>query len=171
MTKKKGIFIGVAVILVAAVGLLFAVYFTSPSDIISFANPNDAEVETITLIVDRRSGELPSGEQKVFTEALQKLSGKIAENEAKTLFEGYLGRITGLSYRFSDGHTATFVFSPEDENLIRVTVAPGASDVASAEAYFRVESKDFSRGSIEALQDRVALAYPDSDGTLPDGAA
>lgn len=173
MTKKKGILIGTAVLALAVVvGIVFAVVFTSHSAIQSFANPYDASVEKITLIVDRRSGELSGEELRTFTDAFLNLSGKqVPEEEAKTSFEKYLGGITGLYYRFSDGHKAIFAFSPEDENLIRVTVTQGTSDVTSAEAYFRVTSEDFSRDLIESLKERVTLSYPGGDGTLPNGAS
>ena len=171
MTKKKGILIGAAVILAAAIGIVLMIALTAPSDVASFANPYDASVEKITLIVDRRSGELSGEELRTFTDAFLNLSGKqVPEEEAKTSFEKYLGGITGLYYRFSDGHKAIFAFSPEDENLIRVTVTQGTSGVTSAEAYFRVTSEDFSRDLIESLKERVTLSYPGGDGTLPNGA-
>lgn len=173
MTKKKGILMGTAVLALAVVvGIVLAVVFTSHSTIRSFANPNNAAIEKITLIVDRRSGELSGEELLTFTDAFLNLSGKqVPEEEAKTSFEKYLGGVIAISYRFSDGHSAIFAFPSEDENLIRVTVTQGTSDVTPAEAYFRAESKDFSRDSIQSLQDRVELSYPDSDEILPDGAA
>lgn len=173
MTKKKGILIGTAVLALAVVvGIVFAVVFTSHSAIQSFANPYDASVEKITLIVDRRSGELSGEELRTFTDAFLNLSGKqVPEEEAKTSFEKYLGGITGLYYRFSDGHKAIFVFSPEDPELLRVTVRQGTSDIAPAEAYFRVTPDVLSRDSIESLKERVTLSYPGGDGTLPNGAS
>lgn len=169
MTKKKGILIGTAVILAAAIGIVLMIALTVPSDIASFANPNNASVEKIILMVEQRSGELPSEEQKVFTEAFQKLSGRIVE-DGETSFTKYIGGITGLYYYFSDGHKAIFVFSPEDPELLRVTVRQGTSDIAPAEAYFRVTPDVLSRDSIESLKERVTLSYPGGDGTLPNGA-
>ena len=172
MTKKKGILIGVIAVLVVAVIIVIAVALTAKPAVVSFANPNDAAVEKITLIIDRRSGELSGEELRTFTDAFLNLSGKqVPEEEAKTSFEKYLGGITGISYRFSDGHSAIFAFSPEDENLVRVTVTKGTSDVASAEAYFRVQSKNFSRDSIEALKETVSLSMEEEENILPEGAA
>lgn len=172
MTKKKGILIGVIAVLAVAVIIVVAVVLTAKPAVVSFANPNDADVEKITLIIDRRSGELSGEELRTFTDAFETLSGtQVAEDEAKETFEMYLGGVTGLRYRFSDGHTAIFAFSPEDQNLVRVTVTQGTSDAASAEAYFRVQSKDFSRDSIEALKETVSLSMEEEENILPEGAA